>query len=75
MIISFGLVSLAFAFPMGYLFQIIYLSVLLLTFLFFGAAIIPIGTGIMISAVPKSCQATSSSISQLVFNLLGNFCS
>ena len=73
MIIAFGLVSFAFAFPMGFLFQIIYLSVLLWTFLFFGAAIIPIGTGIMISAVPKNCQATSSSISQLVFNLLGYF--
>ena len=73
MIIAFGLVSFVFAFPMGFLFQIVYLSVLLWTFLFFGAAIIPIGTGIMISAVPKSCQATSSSISQLIFNLLGYF--
>ena len=75
MIIAFGLVSFAFAFPMGFLFQIIYLSVLLWTFLFFGAAIIPIGTGVMISAVPISCQATSSSISQLLFNLLGYFSS
>ena len=73
MIIAFGLVSFVFAFPMGFLFQIIYLSVLLWTFLFFGAAIIPIGTGIMISAVPKYCQATSSSISQLIFNLFGYF--
>ena len=75
MIIAFGLVSFVFAFPMGFLFQIIYLSVLLWTFLFFGAAIIPIGTGLMISAVPKFCQATSSSISQLIFNLFGYFSS
>ena len=60
---------------MGFMFQIIYISILLWTFLFFGAAIIPIGTGIMISSVPKDCQATSSSISQLVFNLLGYFSS
>jgi MFS family permease len=73
MCIAFGLVSFVFAFPMGFLFQFIYLSVLLWTFLFFGAAIIPIGTGIMISAVPKDCQATSSSISQLIFNLFGYF--
>ena len=73
MCIAFGLVSFVFAFPMGFLFQYIYLSVLLWTFLFFGAAIIPIGTGIMISAVPKDCQATSSSISQLIFNLFGYF--
>ena len=73
MCVAFGLVSFIFAFPMGFLFQIIYLSVLLWTFLFFGASIIPIATGIMISSVPKDCQATSSSISQLVFNLFGYF--
>ena len=73
MIIAFGLVSFAFAFPMGFLFQFVYLCILLWTFLFFGAAIIPIGTGIMISSVQKDCQATSSSISQLIFNLLGYF--
>ena len=71
--IAFGLISFVFAFPMGFLFQMIYLCILLWTFLFFGAAIIPIGTGIMISSVQKDCQATSSSISQLIFNLLGYF--
>ena len=75
MCVAFGLISFIFAFPMGFLFQIIYLSTLLWTFLFFGAAMIPIATGIMISTVPKDCQATSSSISQLVFNLFGYFCS
>ena len=71
--IAFGLISFVFAFPMGFLFQLVYLSILLWTFLFFGAAIIPIGTGIMISSVQKDCQATSSSISQLIFNLFGYF--
>ena len=75
MCVLFGLVSFVFAFPMGFLFQIVYLSILLWTFLFFGASIIPISTGIMISCVPKDCQATSSSISQLIFNLLGYFSS
>ena len=72
---AFGILAFFFGLPMGFMFQIIYLSILLWTFLFFGAAIIPIGTGVMISSVPKDCQATSSSISQLVFNLLGYFCS
>ena len=58
---------------MGFLFDLIYLNVLLWTFLFFGAAIIPVGTGIMISSVRKDCQATSSSLSQLIFNLFGYF--
>ena len=75
MCVGFGLVSFVFAFPLGFLFQIVYLSILLWTFLFFGASMIPIGTGVMISSVPKDCQATSSSISQLVFNLFGYFCS
>ena len=72
---AFGILAFFFGLPMGFMFQIIYISILLWTFLFFGAAIIPIGTGIMISSVPKDCQATSSSISQLVFNLLGYFSS
>ena len=72
---AFGILSFFFGLPMGFMFQITYLSVLLWTFLFFGAAIIPIATGIMISCVPKDCQATSSSISQLVFNLFGYFSS
>ena len=73
--VGFAIVAFIFSFPMGFLFQIFYLSVLLWTFLFFGASIIPIATGIMISTVPKDCQATSSSISQLIFNLFGYFCS
>ena len=73
--IAFGFISFVFAFPMGFLFQFVYLCILLWTFLFFGAAIIPIGTGIMISSVQKDCQATSSSISQLIFNLFGYFLS
>jgi MFS family permease len=72
---AFGILAFFFGLPMGFMFQITYLSILLWTFLFFGAAIIPIGTGVMISCVPKDCQATSSSISQLVFNLLGYFSS
>ena len=70
---AFGILAFFFGIPMGFMFQITYLSVLLWTFLFFGAAIIPMGTGIMISCVPKDCQATSSSMSQLIFNLLGYF--
>ena len=72
---AFGILAFFFGIPMGFMFQITYLSVLLWTFLFFGAAIIPMGTGIMISCVPKDCQATSSSMSQLIFNLLGYFSS
>lgn len=72
---AFGLVAFIFAFPIGFLYSIIYVSVLLWAFLFFGAAIVPVGTGIMVSSVSKDAQATSSSISQLIFNFLGYFMS
>jgi MFS family permease len=50
---AFGVVSFVFAFPLGFLTSIIYITVLLWAFLFFGAAIVPVGTGIMVSSVRK----------------------
>jgi hypothetical protein len=50
---AFGVVAFVFAFPIGFLYSIIYVSVLLWTFLFFGAAIVPVGTGIMVSSVRR----------------------
>jgi MFS family permease len=79
---AFGVVSFVFSFPLGFLYSIEYITVLLWAFLFFGAAIVPIGTGIAVSAVrrynyiyERDCQATSSSISQLIINLFGYFSS
>ena len=50
---AFGVVAFVFAFPIGFLYSLTYISVLLWAFLFFGAAIIPIGTGIMVSSVRR----------------------
>lgn len=50
---AFGLVSFVFAFPIGFLYDLTYITVLLWTFLFFGAAIVPVGTGIMVSSVRR----------------------
>ena len=72
---AFGFISFIFAFPLGFLYSFIYVVTLLWVFLFFGATIVPITTGIMISVVRKECQATSSSLSQLIFNLGGYFLS
>lgn len=72
---AFGVVAFIFSFPIGFLYSIIYVSVLLWAFLFFGAAIVPVGTGIMVSCVSKEAQATSSSLSQLIFNFFGYFLS
>ena len=70
---AFGVIAFIFAFPLGFLYSLIYITVLLWAFLFFGAAIVPVSTGIMVSSVRRDCQATSSSFSQLIFNLFGYF--
>jgi MFS family permease len=46
---------------------------LLWTLLFFGAALIPTATGIVVNSVGREYQAASSSMSQLIFNLGGYF--
>jgi len=70
---AFGVIAFIFAFPLGFLYSIIYITVLLWAFLFFGAAIVPVSTGIMVSSVRRDSQAASSSFSQLIFNLFGYF--
>ena len=78
----FGLLALLLSFPIGFIYSLFYITILLWTFLFFGAAIVPVCTGIMVSSVKRylfyylivrDCQATSSSFSQLIFNLFGYF--
>ena len=54
---AFGVISFVFAFPIGFLYSMTYITVLLWTFLFFGAAIIPVGTGIMVSSVRRSSNS------------------
>lgn len=51
--LAFGVVAFVFSFPIGFLYGFVYITVLLWTFLFFGAAIVPVGTGIMVSSVRK----------------------
>ena len=50
---AFGTVAFVFAFPIGFIYSLTYITVLLWVFLFFGAAIVPIGTGIMVSSVRR----------------------
>ena len=70
---SFIFISMIFAFPISFAYSFIYISILVWAFLFFGSVIVPVGTGIMISCVPRQLQAASSSLSQLAFNLGGYF--
>ena len=53
--------------------NIVYIYPLLWTLLFFGAALIPTATGVIVNSVSREHQATSSSMSQLIFNTFGFF--
>lgn len=70
---GFGVLAFIFAFPIGFLNRSLYIMPLLWALLFFGAALIPTATGIVINSVTREHQATSSSLSQLIFNLAGYF--
>jgi len=70
---AFGVLASIFAFPIGFVGSLYYMTPLLWFLLFSGAMIIPTGTGIIVNAVPKKYMSASSSISQLIFNLGGYF--
>ena len=60
--VAFGTLASIFAAPIGFLSNIVYIMPLLWTLLFFGAALIPTATGIMINSVSREYQAASSSM-------------
>jgi hypothetical protein len=53
--------------------DIVYVLPLLWCLLFFGAALIPTATGVIVNSVTREHQATSSSMSQLIYNTFGFF--
>jgi len=69
----FGFCALLFSLPIGFCDKIIYVVPSLWLLLFFGAALIPTCTGVIVNSVPKNYQSASSSLSQLIFNLGGYF--
>lgn len=71
---GFGTLALLFAAPIGFMSSIVYIMPLLWSLLFFGAALIPTATGVVVNSVSREHQAASSSMSQLIFNLGGFFC-
>mmetsp|Transcript_45165 Transcript_45165/g.32987 ORF Transcript_45165/g.32987 Transcript_45165/m.32987 type:complete len:86 (+) Transcript_45165:232-489(+) len=60
---GFGLLAFSLAGPLGFVHDLFYLIIMLWGLLFFGAAIIPIATGIIVSSAGKDHQAASSSMS------------
>jgi MFS family permease len=71
----FAVMACVFAIPIGFVGSLVFVTPLLWALLFFGGAMIPTATGINVNTVSREYQSTSSSISQLVFNLGGYFLS
>jgi len=60
---TFGILAFLFAAPIGFLNSIVYIMPLLWSLLFFGAALIPTATGIVVNSVAREHQVASSSLS------------
>lgn len=60
---AFGTIAFVFAAPIGFLNNLVYIMPLLWCLLFFGAAMIPIATGVIINTAGREHQAASSSMS------------
>jgi len=71
--VAFSIFGMIFAFPVGFVGSLYYILPLLWMLLFFGAAIIPTATGVVVNSVPREYQSASSSISQLAYNIFGYF--
>ena len=82
---AFGTLGFLFSIPVGLVGQLRYICPLLWSLLFFGGALIPTATGVVVNSVKKyhiyiyiyiiyrENQSTSSAISQLIYNIFGYF--
>lgn len=71
-ILTLGVLALLVALPAAFVKEIGLLMPCIWLLLFFGGAIVPAAVGICLSAVPKSIRPFSSSVSMVVYNILGH---
>jgi len=71
-ILTLGVLALFVALPAAFVKEIGLLMPCIWLLLFFGGAIVPAAVGICLSAVPPSIRAFSSSVSMVVYNILGH---
>jgi MFS family permease len=64
-----------FSTPIGFMTNLVYIFPLLWWLLFFGSALVPAATGVIVNSVGREHQAASSSLEQLIINLAGYFAS
>jgi MFS family permease len=67
----FGTVATAFAICAGYAETMVSLLSLIWCVLFFGGAVIPGATGLVLSSVPPQLRSFSSAVSMLTYNIFG----
>ena len=70
-----GLLAMASGFTAAFINQFVLVLLNLWLMLFFGGAVLPACTGILISEVPRALRPAASTLSVLVFNLFGYFLS
>lgn len=71
----FGTLGCVFALPITFLYNVYEVAILLWLLLFFGAAVLPACSGIVVSVVPRRNRPISSSLSLVIFNFFGYFLS
>ena len=71
----FGCISVAAAISIIFVNNVWQFSILLWIILFFGAAVLPPCSGIIVSIVPNKYRAISSSINLIIYNFFGYFLS
>jgi MFS family permease len=69
----FGLVAVLCGVPAIFSTSFVLTIVLIWLLLFFGGAVLPPATGILMSSVPPEMRALSNSVSMLLYNCLGYF--
>eukprot|EP00128_Syssomonas_multiformis_P018483 Colp12_sorted_trinity150504_noHs@25141 len=69
----FGLIAVGSGFPALFVTSFIPIIVFVWFLLFWGGAVVPPATGILLVSVPKSMRSFASSVSMLAYNLLGYF--
>lgn len=68
---TLGVLATALAIPAGFTNDFTLIMVLLWFVLFFGGAIVPGATGLVLTSVPPSLRALSCAISMLTYNVFG----
>jgi MFS family permease len=69
----FGLIAVLCGVPAIFASSFLPVIVLIWLLLFFGGAVLPPATGILMSSVPPEMRALSNSVSMLLYNCLGYF--